>query len=161
MTDKEYYTWQDIEHMIAVITNTLTRDNWKPDYIVGLTRGGLVPATIMSNQTGITMHALDVRFRDMSNDYAGPESNKRMKLDALKGKKILIVDDINDTGKTMAWIKNDWEVHFSEDNVRFAALIDNSASNFDVDYTAHEINKMERDVWIVFPWEGEKHYGIA
>lgn len=161
MTEKEYYTWQDIEHMTNGLLNTLIKDNWKPDYIVGITRGGLVPATIISNQTGIPMRTLDVRFRDMSGDYAGPESNKSMKLDAIKGKKILVIDDINDTGTTMTWIEKDWELPDSEDNVRFAALINNGASNFNIDYTAHEINKMERDVWIVFPWEGEKHYGIA
>ena len=45
-------------------------------------------------------------------------------------------------------------------NVRFASLLDNQASNFgDVDYTAMEINKMEKDVWVVFPWEGERDYG--
>ena len=167
MVDKEYYTWQDIEHMTNVIINALIKDNFKPDYIVGLTRGGLVPATIMSNQTGIPMQTLDVRFRDMSSDYDGPERNKKMKRNAFDRKKILVIDDINDTGTTMAWIKSDWDLDTLEsidpfnDNVRFAALIDNTASNFDIDYSAHEINKMEHNVWIVFPWEGEKHYGIA
>ena len=60
----------------------------------------------------------------------------------------------------MEWIKNDWEIDLV-DNVRFAVLIDNAASNFNIDYSAHEINKFEHNVWIVFPWEGEKHYGIA
>ena len=55
---KVHYTWKDIEHMIQVINNLMFVDGWKPDYIVGLTRGGLVPATIMSNQTGIPMYAL-------------------------------------------------------------------------------------------------------
>ena len=60
MVDKVHYTWKDIEHMIQNITNLMYADNWRPDYIVGLTRGGLVPATIMSNMTGITMYALDL-----------------------------------------------------------------------------------------------------
>jgi hypothetical protein len=39
--------------------------------------------------------------------------------------------------------------------VRFAVLIDNLSSNFSrkVDYSAKEINKAEKDVWIVYPWE--------
>ena len=44
MVDKVHYTWKDIEHMIQNITNLMYADNWRPDYIVGLTRGGLVPA---------------------------------------------------------------------------------------------------------------------
>jgi hypoxanthine phosphoribosyltransferase len=97
--------------------------------------------------------------------------------DARQGKKILIVDDINDSGKTLSWIREDWGIttpvspadnvsyivpNIVNDNVRTACLIDNQASNFgEVDYTAMEINKDETPEWIVFPWEGERHYGNA
>ena len=169
MVNKVYYTWKDIEHMVNTINNLMFADNWRPDYIVGMTRGGLVPSVMMSNITGITMHALDVRFRDVDGNY-GPESNTWMAEDAHAGKNILIFDDINDSGKTMQWIKDDWpQSAYPSDttwdnvwgkNVRFASLLDNQASNFgDVDYTAMEINKMEKDVWVVFPWEGERDYG--
>ena len=170
MVNKVHYTWKDIEHMIDTINNLMFADNWRPDYIVGMTRGGLVPAVMMSNKTSIMMHALDVRFRDTDNNYDGPESNMWMAEDALaKGKKILIIDDINDTGKTLSWIREDWVASMGGasydasawgDTVRTACLIDNQASGFDsMDYTALEINKMEEDVWVVFPWEGERDYG--
>ena len=116
------------------------------------------------------MHALDVRFRDTDPQYDGPESNLWMAEDALAdGKKILIIDDINDTGKTLSWIREDWVASMGGasynasawgDTVRTACLVDNQASGFDgMDYTALEINKMEEDVWVVFPWEGERDYG--
>ena len=179
MVKKVHYTWKDIEHMIVSINNLMYADGWRPDYIVGMTRGGLVPAVMMSNSTGILMNALDVRFRDIKNGYTGPESNTWMAEDAFgyphadtggQGKKILIFDDINDTGKTFEWIKQDWmssclpdDPHWDtvwHNNVRFASLIDNAGSNFDVvDYTALEIDKREDDAWIVFPWEGERDYG--
>ena len=171
VTNKVYYTWKDIEHMLDTINNLMFADNWCPDYIVGMTRGGLVPAVMMSNKTGIMMHALDVRFRDTDDDYSGPESNMWMAEDALgECKNILIIDDINDTGKTLTWIKEDWKASMGGaiphnlnawgDNIRTACLIDNQASGFDgMDYTALEINKMENDVWVVFPWEGERNYG--
>jgi hypoxanthine phosphoribosyltransferase len=158
MIDKVYYTWKDIEHMIVTINNLMFADNWRPDYIVGMTRGGLVPAVMMSNSTGIKMYALDVRFRDVTKDN-NPESNKKMAADAYAGKNILILDDINDSGRTFQWIKDDWNIKWGT-NVRTAALVDNGSSNFgEVDYTALEINKMEKDVWVVFPWEGERDYG--
>ena len=170
MVNKVHYTWKDIEHMIDTINNLMFADNWRPDYIVGMTRGGLVPAVMMSNKTGIMMHALDVRFRDTDPQYDGPESNLWMAEDALAdGKKILIIDDINDTGKTLSWIREDWIASMGGasydasawgDTVRTACLVDNQASGFDrMDYTALEINKMEEDVWVVFPWEGERDYG--
>jgi len=85
--------------------------------------------------------------------------------DTARRKNILIVDDINDSGATLNWIKEDWESGcFPNErntwdtvwnhNVRFATLFDNTASAFTaVDYTVNEINKLEKDVWIVFPWE--------
>ncbi len=181
MVKKVHYTWKDVEHMIVTLNNLMFADNWRPDYIVGLTRGGLVPATIMSNTTGITCHTLDVRFRDTDDNYVGPESNCWMATDAygmnkdgLTGdhykKNILIIDDINDSGNTLNWIKDDWKAGCMPDcptweniwgtNVRVATLIDNDPSSFEmVDYTAMEINKNEDPVWIVFPWEGERDYG--
>ena len=47
-----------------------------------------------------------------------------------------------------------------EENVRFATLTDNLASEFssNVSYTCHEINKAEEDVWLVYPWENVGQY---
>ena len=49
---KHFYNWQDIEKMCTSIVTQMYNDNWRPDYIVGITRGGNVPATIISNMTG-------------------------------------------------------------------------------------------------------------
>ena len=79
MIKKHYYSWTDIERMCVSIVNQMYADNWRPDYIVGLTRGGNVPATIISNMTGIRCEALKVSLRD---DNIGPESNCWMAEDA-------------------------------------------------------------------------------
>lgn len=165
MIKKHHYSWQDVEKMCVQIVTQMYKDNWRPDYIVGLTRGGNVPATILSNMLDIRCEALKVSFRDSD---GGPESNCWMSEDAfgyaLPQKKILIVDDINDTGATFNWIKQDWQGTCLPDddkwntvwgnNVRFATLTDNGASSFgEVNYTCHEINKAEEDVWLVYPWE--------
>ena len=41
------------------------------------------------------------------------------------------------------------------ENVRFAVITDNLASDFKfrVNYSCHEVNKSEKDVWLVYPWE--------
>ena len=80
---------------------------------------------MISHYLKVPMHALDVSLRD--NVQQGPESNCWMAADAFgaldpedvaifknrwdntKRKKILIVEDINDSGATLQWIKQDWE----------------------------------------------------
>ena len=49
-------------------------DNWRPDYIVGITRGGLTPAKLISHYYNLPMYTLDIRLRqDLSG--IGTESN--------------------------------------------------------------------------------------
>ena len=153
---KEYYNWENVQDMISDIVQQIAvdGDNFKPDYVVGLTRGGLTPATMLSHYYQVPMHTLEIKLRDHSVE---PESNKWMAQDAVDGKKILIVDDINDTGDTLAWIKQDWEktgeINWPA-NIRFAVLVENEPSKFgDVDYVSKFINKNENPQWIVFPWE--------
>jgi len=155
--NKKFYSWADIEKMCNQLINQLYKDDWKPDYIVGITRGGNVPATILSNMTGIRCEALKVALRDGESGKSG-DSIEWMALDALEGKKILIVDDINDTGATFKWISNDWKLN-GQDNVRFATLTENLSSEFDgVNYWCDEVNKAEKDVWLVYPWENVGEY---
>jgi hypothetical protein len=158
---KTYYTWSDVENQTQEILRQIALDPWRPDYVVGLTRGGLVPANLISQYLECPMECLKVSLRD---DATQPEHNLWMAEDAYEGKKILIVDDINDSGATLNWIQSDWgDFHPSKkepwadiwnNSVRFAVLINNEASEFKhIDYSSIEINKAEEDSWIVFPWE--------
>ena len=189
MTKKHYYSWSDVEKMCVSIVNQMYKDNWRPDYIVGITRGGNVPATIISNMTGIRCEAFKVSLRDgesgktgdsmlwMSEDAFGYNSDLTGETTKVTGarwdpslrKKILIVDDINDTGATFNWIIEDWQASCLPDeqawqaiwgnSVRFATLTENLSSNFDkVNYSCHEVNKAEEDVWLVYPWENVGEY---
>mgnify|MGYP000120517732 CR=1 FL=1 len=178
MIKKHYYSWTDVERMCVSIVNQMYKDNWRPDYIVGITRGGNVPATIISNMTGIRCEALKVSLRD---DEQGPESNCWMAEDAFGcvpeelqetyksrwdpalRKNILIVDDINDSGATIAWIKKDWPsgIYAEEQawdtvcggNVKFAVLVENLSSGETTNFSALEVNKAEHNVWLDFAWE--------
>jgi hypoxanthine phosphoribosyltransferase len=115
---------------------------------------------MLSHYLDCKMVGLDVSLRD---NATGPESNIELPIEAMMGHRILIVDDINDSGATINWIVNDWEnsvlsgdrVFPWGENVRFAVVIDNAASNATIQphYTGETINKREKDEWIVFPYE--------
>jgi hypoxanthine phosphoribosyltransferase len=178
---KRYVTDQEIKRWTHNIVREINNGGWRPDYVVGLTRGGLAPAVMISHYLDIPMHTLDVSFRDAD---IGPESNlwmaedaygyvayegtvpppDRVTTDAALRKNILIVDDINDTGRTLNWIKEDWPSgclpadpaweSIWHSNVRFAVMVDNQGSSFsECDYVGITIDKREDDEWIVFPWE--------
>ena len=164
--NKIYYTWRDVEHHTQEILRQIYADAWRPDYVVGLTRGGLAPANLISQYLGCRMETLKVSLRDDTEC----ESNLWMAEDAFghemdQPKRILIVDDINDTGATLNYIREDWPSGCFPDNprwtevwgsnVRVAVLVDNesSKSEIPVSYSAVDINKAEQDSWIVFPWE--------
>ena len=167
MSSKVYYKDSTVKAWMHEIIRAMAKDEWRPDYIVGLTRGGLIPAVMMSHTLDIPMHTLEVKLRD----HANTESNLWMAEDAFgyhdhpATTNILIVDDINDSGATLNWIKQDWQssclpndpkwADVWNTNVRIATLFDNESSKSElvVDYTAVTINKAEEDVWIDFPWE--------
>ncbi len=152
MDTKRYVGWPTIDDYVNRVSFEMYKDNFRPDYIVGLTRGGLMPAVYMSHRLDIPMHALKVSLRD----HIDTDDNLWMQDDAREGKKILVLDDINDTGATLNWIVNDWKLNQTpQHNVKFAVLFDNLSSGFcqEVDYCATEIDKSEKDEWIVFPWE--------
>jgi len=180
MVPKKFYKWDDVQRMCADICRQITLDGWRPDYIVGITRGGNIPATLISHYLNVRCETLNVKLRDgepdgmcesncwMSEDAFGyvdkEERQDNVASDSSTRKNILIVDDINDTGATFNWIKDDWQANCLPDdphwediwdnNVRFAVLTENLASGFEhVRYHADEVNKQENNVWLVYPWE--------
>lgn len=173
--NKIYYTWRQFDRDVIELARQIWQSEWRPDYIVGISRGGLPLAVALSNFMNIPMKPLQVSLRDggdcvsdlgMAEDafgYHRVDDLPSASNPALR-KNILIVDDINDSGATFNWIVNDWPAGCMPndpawntlwgDNVRFATLWDNPASKskYSMNYTIHTKDP-EEEPWIVFPWE--------
>lgn len=165
------------QQLKSLIHNIIRQMNvWRPDYVVGISRGGLIPAVMISHYLGVPMNTLKVSFRDddeiesnlwMARDsfgYYEKSSNGPGCSDPAHRKNILLVDDINDSGATLEWIKQDWQngclphdpawETVWNNNVRFAVLVDNETSKFtNIDYSGTSVNKFNDPCWFSFPWE--------
>lgn len=176
-----FVTWYDVERHTHNIIQQIIIDGWRPDYVVGITRGGLLPANLISQYFNIPCETLKVQLRDggecesncwMADDAFGyvpaetvPRPHDHPTSDITLRKNILIVDDINDSGATINWIRQDWQssclpndsawADVWGNNVRIATLYDNESSDNEVPitYTAVTVNKHEDPQWVVFPWE--------
>jgi hypoxanthine phosphoribosyltransferase len=150
---KIYIDDPELKRLTLKICRDIERSSWQPDRIVGIGRGGLTPAVLMSHWFGVPMVSLDVSLRDSGMT----QSNTWLPEDVMAGVNTLIVDDINDSGATFAWIRNDWQLCASgipwHHTVRFASVVHNLASLQISDYSGMEINKTEDPCWIFFPWE--------
>ncbi len=125
----------------------MLRDNYTPEAIVGLLRGGVVPARIFSDCFNILLDffALDVKLYDGVNQRRETPDVKSFYGD-VKGKKTLIIDDIWDSGKTMNAVLN----YLNDENVKTATLCWKKTAIHKPDYYAIEVEAME---WVIFPWE--------
>jgi len=123
ISDDEYVS------LVKKICKQIEKSNWRPSCVVGITRGGLLPAVMISHYFNVKMYSLDISLRDggecTSNLWLAEEAfgyTPKEELDeqlylevsgipassARAQKDILIVDDINDTGATLNWLMDDW-----------------------------------------------------
>lgn len=137
--------------MVLALAEQIRADAWQPSFIIGIGRGGLAPAVYLSHATGLPM--LSVDHSSEVPDFADAPL-VRLAARTRDGERLLFLDDINDTGGTLAKLRHALiEAGGVAANIRFATLIDNSSSAQRVDYRAQTIDRAETKDWFVFPWE--------
>ena len=129
---KFHYTWDRYNEDICALAEDLT---FEPSVIVGIARGGCVPAVHLSHLLGKPFKAVTWQTRDggVKEKYNIPEY-------------ALIVDDINDSGKTLS----EFTSKCKHDKFATLTMFSKRSSEFTVDFYAREADD---DKWIQFPWE--------
>jgi uncharacterized protein len=146
-----YIPYPEFVADVQAVAEALQRDEWRPDYIVGIGRGGLVPAAYLSHRTGISL--LSVDYSSGVRGFA-EELIEKLAVATGEGRAILLVDDINDSGATIEALRKSLLDHGAvADRVRVAVLIDNQRSMAKVDYRSRTIDRSSDKRWFVFPWE--------
>ncbi|WP_297477580.1 phosphoribosyltransferase [Thermococcus sp.] len=141
-------SWEDIERWAKEGAWKVLEEGWEPDVIVGLARGGWVAARLYCDYLGVKdLVSLKVEHWGVT---ATPDGKAKLKYSSnynLEGKKVLIVDDISDTGESLTLAKNYVESRKPAE-IRVATLLTIRGSRFKPDYYGEEIDW----AWIVFPW---------
>ena len=149
-TEKLYYSWTDLESDVADITRQMAIGMLRPHVIFGPGRGGYIPGVMLSHYFGIPFHGFEWQHRDFE---VQETEHLRNLLSKYNGKRIVIIDDINDTGTTLQGISNTVNLMDMQKNVKFVTLFDKLSSSFgEVQITANEVAP-EDEKWIVYPWE--------
>lgn len=140
-----------VADVLALADRLRADPDWRPDYLIGVGRGGLIPAVYLSHAIGGPMLSVDYSARN--EDLAAP-ALARLAERTQDGVRLLFIDDINDSGATIGHLRAGLAAAGAVPGaVRFATLLDNVTSAQRVDYAARTIDRTVTKDWFVFPWE--------
>jgi hypoxanthine phosphoribosyltransferase len=151
MNPKVFYeapSWNKIYSMLLKQSQCVQSSGFKPDVIVGVSRGGWIPARVLSDLLEKTnLSSVKVEYYvGIGQARSKPILTQRLSVD-VAGKKVLVVDEVADSGKSLK-LAVAHLVEQGADKVRTAVLYCKPASIFKPDYCAKETSS-----WVVFPWE--------
>jgi len=144
-------SWSEADGWADAIERQVRAANRLPETIVGLTRGGWVPARLLADRLGVRrIVSLRAQHWGITATPTGAASLTEGLSGPVKGEWVLVVDDITDTGDSL---------RLAVDNVRTAgasqvesaAFLHIAHSKFLPTYFGEEIPR-DRWVWVVFPW---------
>lgn len=119
-------TWEEYIKDLEILTEKVKKSNANFDFIIGIPRGGLIPATYISHQLEIPLIVDDI--------YT-----------LITPIKLLVIDDISDTGHTLE--------RYKKNNVTIATLHIKTGTEVIPDFYVREFPKT---TWIKYPYEKEE-----
>ena len=140
------YTWEEQFNDTDELCETLVQDSFLPDVIVGISRGGLIPGVMISHKLNLPFKPVHASIRDFPHweNYLPQPGDQ----------KVLIVDDICDSGETFERISSYIIENINHEcDVRFVSLWWNNECEFKPHYFIKDLAKDSKKIWINFPHE--------
>ena len=147
-SERENLTWETFGEASRALSQQVIDSGWFPDLIVGVARGGLIPAGAIGYAIGVKeMGAINVEFyTDIGETLPSPGLlNPQLDIESLQGKKVLVVDDVADSGKTLDLVVNLLAETAAE--VKSAVIYTKPTTIFEPDFSWKKT-----DAWINFAW---------
>ncbi len=143
------YSWDEVYMLCKELARKIKNSKFKPDVIVAIARGGWIPARILADFLFIKeLYSVKAEHWGIVATVTGKARITQPLTVDLKGKKVLIVDDVADTGETIEIVTKHVKEKGAKE-VKTAVIDFKHTSKFVPDYYARE---MERWAWIVYPW---------
>ncbi len=143
-------SWEEIYIECKKISKSIAKA-YKPDVVLALSRGGLIPARIICDML-IVKDLVTIKV-DHWGITAQKDGSARLRYPVdidLKGKNVLIVDDITDTGESLSLAK-EWAEKREPADLKTAVIYHINHSKILPDFFGKQIKK-EDWVWVVWPW---------
>jgi hypothetical protein len=149
-------SWPDLQEIVERVASEI-RHGGVPQILVAISRGGLVPAVMLSHLLDVRdVRALTIIHTVDDQVYAAKTATVQVcqpeTLGVLEGSDVLLVDDIVGTGKTLAVARADVAAH-GPGRIRSVALTANAAKWPDDRLGRPDHIGMLVHSWVVFPWE--------
>ncbi|NPA75007.1 MAG: phosphoribosyltransferase [Euryarchaeota archaeon] len=143
--------WRDIEHWSKDIVKKVIESGYEPEIVIGLARGGLVPARLIADYLNIKdLYAVKTEHWGLT---ATPDGKAKLaqglQVD-ISGKKVLVVDDITDTGQSLK-LASEHIARHKPSEIKTATLLHITHSKYVPDYYSEEVPE-EKWTWFIFPW---------
>ncbi|MFQ6085517.1 MAG: phosphoribosyltransferase [Candidatus Bathyarchaeia archaeon] len=140
--------WEDIQKLCESVARKIAQAGYRPDIIIAISRGGFPPGRVLCDLLGISrLASLQIEY------YKGPEETGDRPVIVIplninvKGARVLIVDDVADTGHSLQEAKKN-VLERRPSQLKVATLHYKPGSVFKPDFYA-EVTR----AWIVYPWE--------
>ena len=145
----ELITWRGFHALCRQLAYQIREAAFQPDVIVGIARGGYMPARLLSDYLGI-MNLTSFRIEHYRGARKQPVTRVKYPLSAdLNGQRVLLVDDVSDTGDTFEVALGHLRERGEPVAVRTVVMHHKITSSYVPDFYAKKVMKWR---WIVYPW---------